>query len=719
MFAELRQKIHQCTAEKTFSHPKKVSRTFFLLVSSGMFGVKDVVEEFFPIPEEISPYYPWILIEQKRGMQSEVEACVKGAFEAKRMEQITLKGFSIFDSVNQIIVIADLCEENICEKIVNGCKSIKDEIEKIIAPNLLVYWTAIFTCRRPQGQGGVAVSDVLNKICGRESLPSFHRIFLIDISNPQGVLISDPKDQNCLIGHLLYFLSTYPLTTESTDQFHDWLVKTEEEGLVSGFSAFSLILPVNQILEAVALFKGAQVMKESLLTEQALTYCSFYLNNFLQKNHLLEIEEVKKNVSEIGGFSLKDPLSHLPDFFTMSPEDYIETMNALDASLPRISNENEETMWKIGEKRFQEWKESLEDHLETMIGQEMGGIKLAKKFLLELEKHLEGLLAHKVELPQYDDPAPCISTIQQLNERGPRREALYGRAFTLAVASSAGVFSFPIALAGRIALMVGLPLLAFGLTAFASHVNRQRLENQIMNLERLLRGKWRILSDTGKRKVAKKLLEDFFKIVKQLQVEVDGALSRITELFRYYQDEYIPVFPEDFAFRKFIIREREELLRYANLSKTNLVRVATDYIERDRPLNLWRRLEPPGASLPNEWEQRMMEMAAIRILPDCGDIVNLRLIFILQEDQEKYERYKTLIIRGVQPFLVLRAGTSSGELNAVLETEPQENHPVVRTLMNNLSGYFQNIRQFGLSPFYRLSVFGFRDGLKIDDVLLR
>lgn len=728
MFTELKHKIHQSTADREFFRPRKVSRTFFFLVSPVMSSVKKWVEEFFPVPEEISTCYPWLLSKQGDSFQNEVEGSVRAAFEAKRMEEITLRGFSILDSVNQVIVIADLCDRDVCAQIVNGCKIIKNAIDRIIDPKTPVYWTAIFTLRSPQGQETVKeegkntlspVSNVLDKICKEEFPHPFHRIFLLDISNPQGTLISDPKDQYCLIGHLLYFLSTYPLITESPDQYNDWLVKTEEEGPASGFSAFSLVLPVNQILEAVALFKGAQVMKESLLTGQTVTHYPFYLNNFLQKNRLLELEEVKRALSEDSDFPLKDPLSHLPDFFTMRPEDYVETVNALDASLPNTAKENEETMGKIGEKRLREWKESLEDHLEAMIGQEPGGLLVAKKFLQELGTHLEKLVSEQVKLPQYNDPAPCISDIHRLNERGPRREAIYGRALTLAVVSEAGVSSLPVALVGKVSLLIGLPLLAFALAAFYSYSNRQKMENQILKLERLLREKWRVLFDTGKRKVAKRLLEDFLKTVKQLQIEVDGALSRVTELVRYFQDEYIPVFPEDYAFRKFIVKEREELLRNESLCKTNVFRAAADYVERDRPLRLWRRLSPSGNSLPNEWEQRIMEMAAVRILPDCGDIVNLHILAMLQKEQEKFERFKTLIIRGIQPFVILRPGMPSGELNAVLDTEPKENQPVVGKLMNGLSGHFHNIRQFGLPSPYRLSVFGFRDGIKVDDILIR
>lgn len=714
--------------DRKFPLPQKTSRTFFFLVSPGMQGVKERFQEFFPVPAELSQLYPWLLMQEEEAFRIEAEESVKQAFAAKRMEEITMRGFSILDSINQVIVIADLCDLDIYYRIAGGCKIIKETIHKIIDPRTPVYWTAIFTLRRPESLETVkdettevqsTDSNIVKQISREPFQSLFHRTFLLDISNPLGTLISDPKDQDCLIGHLLYFLTTYPIIAESSDKYADWLVRTAEEGCVSGFSAFSLVLPADQILETVALSKGAEVMKESLFTGSSIHHYSFYLNNFLQKNFLLELGEVKKTVSEDSDFPLKEPVSHLPDFLTMRPEDYLETMNTLDASLPNIAKDNEVIMEKIGEKRLKEWKESLENHLEAMITQETGGLLLARKFLQELLNHLEKLTSDQVAPPQYNDPGPCISVIRRLVQYGPRKEGIYGRALVLAVVMDVGVSSFTLAPWMKVPLLILLPLSILALAAFVSYYNRQEFENQILKLERLLREKWRILIDTGKRKAAKKLLEEFINIVKQLDKEVEAALNRVTELVHYFQTEYIPSFPEEFAFRKFVVRDRDELLHYKDLCKANVSRVAIDYIERDRPLHLWRRLSSHGASQPNEWEQHIMEMAAIRLLPDCGDIVNLHILSSLQAGQEKFERYKMAIVRGIQPFLTIRPGASPPELNGKLETEPKGSHPVVEKLINALSGYFQNIEQIETRAPYRLSFFGFLEGAKIDDIFLR
>jgi hypothetical protein len=354
-----------------------------------------------------------------------------------------------------------------------------------------------------------------------------------------------------------------------------------------------------------------------------------------------------------------------------------------------------------------------------MITQETGGLLVAKTFLQELLNRLDRLASEQIPTLQYDDPVSCISAIQRLVQQGPRKEGIYGRALVLALASDVGASSFTVGQWMKGSLLIGLPVLILALAIFVSYSNRQELENHIRKLERLLREKWRILVETGKRKVAKKLLEDFVKTVKHFTKEVEAALSRVSEIVNYFQNEYQPSFPEEFAFRKFVVKGREELLQHSHLCKTNLSRVAVDYIEADKPLYLWRRLASPGTSRPNEWEQHIMEMAAIRLLPDCGDIANLHIFSFLPPGQEKFERYKMAILRGVQPFLTLLPGSPSFELNVILDTEPREDQPVVGKLISDLSGHFHNIQQIGIRSPSRLSVFGFLDGAKIDNILLR
>lgn len=726
MFSDLKLKIDQLTKDQRFSFPQKVSRTFFFQVSPGRSDLKDFVKEFLPIPNEISPLYPWFIMEDLHSFSTQVQEKVKLAFEAGNLQEIVFRGFSILDSINQVIVIADLSEKGVFEKLIEGSRVIESELKKIIGAKIPVYWIAILVLRKPPRENfDQEVSEKVTKISNlvkggseKESTLLFQRIFLLDISNSQGTLISKQKDQDALICHLLYFLTIYPLVTDSPDQYSEWLVKTEEEGSVSGFSGFSLVFPINQILESVTLFKSVELMREALLSEYSIHHHSFYLNSFLQKTLLLSLEEVEKTLSEDPDFPLKDPLSHLPDFFSMRPEDYIETMDALDASLPNISKENEEIMNKLGEKRLREWNELLEDHIESIIRQEKGGLLTAEKLLKELKSHLEKLLSQKEDLPLYEDPATRLLILRQLVQFEPKKESIYARFLVLAATLDIGISSLPITLWIKLLYLMGLPIMILFLAAFVSHSNRQKIENQILILEKILRGKWRAFREVAQKKAAKKLIENFLNIVDKLQMEISRASSRLLELLNYFQELYFPDFPEELAFRKCVVKEREEILNYRDLCKADIPQLATNYIERNHPLSSWKRLSLSVGLPPNKWELHIMEMAAIQILPDCGDIINLSILSYLQS-QNNFGRFWNLIIRGIQPFLILRPGASPAELKAFLENGDNMTHPLIRTLEKELLKYFNIVHKFKIRSTYRLSIFGFMDDVKIEEVLIR
>lgn len=739
MFAELRQQVSQLTADRNFPVPRQISRVFFVVVSSSLFPLKPWFQQWFPIrDDEIAQFYPWLLVpEQEDVFRKEAEAAVGRAFSADRANTITLRGISILDSINQVLVVADLCDRDISHKMARTCKIIDNVLQRFIDPRSPVYWTGIFLLRRPPSQvagnekktedAGEKISglpssgkEIIDQILQEAPWSLFHRVFFLDISNPQGTFLSEEKDQRCLAGHLLYFLITYPMSAELPHQFAEWLLRNNaDEGFVSGFSAFSLVVPIDQILETIAIFKGTEVMKESLLTERSPDRHLLYLSDFLQKNSMLQLEEVKKAVSEDSSFPLRDPTDSLPDFSTMRSEDYLETVNAIDGSLPGTAKDHAEAMEKIGERLLINWKESLEDHLETMATHELGGLLMAKKFLQSLQTHIEKILPPKVEPPQYSDPGGCILTLWRLLDRGPRKEAIYGRALTLALVSEVAVASFPLSLLTKVLLLVGLPALSLALAFFVSYSARQEIQNQILTLVRLLREKWKALIEAERLKVAERCLKDLLERVKKLQKEVESALKRVEELVDYFQNRYLPPFPEEFAFWKYVVKEREELLQFQDLCRADISTVAGDYLEKDRPLLLWHRLSPPTTSEPNPLEQSLVEKAAIRVLPDCADILNLHILSFLQTGNRQIDGYKMAMIRGAQPFLNLHPGSRSPELNAALEVESGDDRPFIEQLMRALSAHFHTIQQVSARSPYRLSFFGFLEGAKTDDVLLR
>lgn len=737
MFSDLRQQIHQSTVGRKFPAPDKVSRTFFLLASSSLFHLKDWFQQWFPISnKDLVPFYPWLLMgEDEDALRDDMAGAVAEAFSADRVLNVSAQGISILDNVNQVLLVADLCDDDAYSRVVDGAGILRDEIRQISGTGSPVYWSALFILRRPEasnmnGEEAEAIpaftrilsagEDALHRL-GKD-LPQqlFDRVFLLDVSNPQGMLVDEAEDLHCLAGHLLYFLTTYPLEATSLDEYVEWLHRSRaRDGEVSSLSAFSLVLPIDQILEAVTVFKGAEVMDRALLNDVTLDRFHFYLNRFLQENRLLQLDEVKTTVSEDADFPLQAPLKGLPDFFKSRPVDYLTTVEERDASLPRIAEENGQVIEQIGEQRQRTWKESLEDHLETMIGRESGGLLKAGQFLHTLEEHLRHITPKRVEPAKYGEPWHHLSELQVLLRRGPRKEAIYGRALVLAVISDVIVVAFPLGFLATVLLLVALPALFLGLAVFLAHAARQALENNVLALERLLHEKWDALMETERLKASQKKLEALIATVQQARGDVETAHARVKELVAYFQDEYRPPFPAAFAFWKYVTEERDILLRFAPQCNPDLASVTKSYLEEDHPLLPWRRLAAAGSGQPNPWECHVAEQAALRLLPACGALLNLRVLDLLEAGTPQLKGNKMAMIRGGQPFLNLRPEATHIERYAVLETEPEDQEPVVAELREAFSQYFRHVRRIGPRSPYRLSFFGFLEGAEIDDVLLR
>jgi len=489
-----------------------------------------------------------------------------------------------------------------------------------------------------------------------------------------------------------------------------------------GFEAGKPVIsccPPGVLGEAVSIFKGAEVMERALLDDASLDRFRFYLNRFFQENHLVNLDEVQTVVSTDPDFPLHVPLEGLLDFSASRSADYLATMKALDASLPSRAEENGQVIEQIGAQRLRTWKASVEDHLETMIGQEFGGLLMAGQFLHALEKHLREITPKHVEAAKFREPTHYLSALQTLLQHGPRKEAIFGRALVLAVVSDVIVAALPLGFLLTMVLLITLPALCLGLALFLAHATRQELENDILALEDAIHKKWEALMETKRLKVSQRNLEALHATVQQTLGDVEAACERVKELVAFFEGEYRPPFPAAFAFWKYVTEERDVLLEFAPRCNPDLVSVTKAYLEEDHPLLPWRRLAAPGSGAPNAWEHHVAEQAALRLLPACTTLLNLRVLDLLETGTPQLKGYKMAMIRGGQPFLNLRPEATHIERYAVLEAESEDHEPVVAELREAFSRYFHHVRRIGPRSSYRLSFFGFLEGATIDDILLR
>lgn len=733
MLTELQARIRGRTDSRKFPTPQRIVRTIVLLASPSLFYLRDWFQQWFPIRDpEVARLYPWLLYDGSEGFAAEVGQVIGEAFDMDRANALILRhGLEVRTSVNQVLVVADLSEPGTKEAVDRSCEVLQDAVAKLSGPQSPVYWVGAFAIRRLVQTAGDGKQGVDTIISGGEAQGEemavwlggsrFNRVFLIDVSNPQAAFLAAARDQYCVAGHLLYHLTVAPTLAGGAEEHVQWLTRhSPTEGDVAGFSAFSLVLPVDQIVETVTVARGAEVMRVALLEEKDPERFRFYFDNFREKNGLLNLEALRDRLGSDPDFTLDDPLRELPVQGSLPDDSYLATTEAIDAALPQRAKENGKLMKLAGAKLAACWLQSLEEHVEAILTQESGALPAAQKFLAELEKHVEGLVPVAAAGVQYGDSSQLIARLKQHLKQGPRTEAIYGRVVAGAALTDLAVFELPLGM-NKALLLAALPvgwLAGGGLVHLGA---RERLRRLIVKLDGNIRDKWERLMRAEAEKVAAELLKELLVKLRALRKEVDAARVRVEELVAWFKENFAPAFPDEYAGWKYVLRERDELLAYEPMCRADVNQVARDYLDKDRPLFPWRRLAAPKTPEPNGWEWHMVELAAIRLLPHCDAIVELHILDYLQAEavRQKFDRFKMAMLNAAQPFLNVRPEAPEPERNAVLEAESLQERPIVGELMDGLAVHYRSLAVVPQVSRYRISFFGLLDRAGVREIRFR
>lgn len=690
---------------------KSAARTLIFIASPSLVHLEDWFRYWFPVRDpDVSFLYPWIRWEEDEAvLQDKATRAIAGAYDGNRIQRIAEKTISVIESLDQVLMIVDMDDPEAFKRVSIGRKVLMEAFDKV-APGITIMWIGIFLQRQNVGQLPPASH-------GSPPFGQFDKIFYLDSANMKHFSLEE-RDQGCLAGHLLYFLSTYPFKVPNPSQYREWLTRGDAGGGdVTGFSALSLVLPMDAVIETVAVVKGAEILRESLLKEKLPDRHKSYLENFLQKNFMVIYDEVRRAVSIDPAERLRDPVGTLPDFDSMRPEEYLEAMDLVDASLPGAALENGVVMERIVLRRLQECKESLVVHLETMVTDEPGGLPMAQKFLDELRERVASMIPKDIPPPIYGDPSIHMNALRNYLAKSPRREALYGRGAAMAAVSGTAAAFLPVAGVEKAILASVLPVMSFGIVGFASHASREQLRRHINHLHSVLRGKWNVLDEHEKAKAAKVFLEKFLQVLDEAKAEIVDSAVRVEEIARYFSETYSAPFPEELALWRYVVRDRMELLAFQQFCLMDVIRTASDYLKQDHPLFLWRRLSPKGSPSFNPWEIEIVEKAAIRALPGCNGILKKSILQCIDLSGEKFRGYM-LSVRSVAPvFLLLKPGSKDLGDWAVLESVGEDSNPVIGKVVEALKEQFPRAERLQASDRYRVTFFGFQEGISPRDLL--
>lgn len=721
----LRRAIFEETRALKTPKTDVLARTFYIVLSPSMGHLQDWYHKWFPDPDEaIRHIHPWYITasgDDDTELKKKLKSMFLGAFSADITNKLINKGYRLLNTATQIILIGDLTEDGFVqyqESVHAIFRAIVNEYGNHEAP---VYFTGVFLCRRIiKGDDG----SYETKSCGcisdqLKSKDQLDRLFLIDIANASGVVVSEEQDMHFLVGQLLYNLSKKPLEFSEAKNyaaFGEWLHRVRPcDNKCSGFSGISILNPVDQMLETLLIAKGGEVLQSAFLGEFDDSKVDFYTKSLINNTHLNSLEVFSKMLKENKTAPLIDPFRNIESVKSAlqmdEPDVFATYIDSLDAHLAGDAAENRRIMDSLAQLLLDKFRYELFEHVNAAIANETGGLLIAEKSLAQLE----GIIAAMIPEKKPDQPFPDISNLilklVEICKKGPRKLSVIVRGALLCLMTGAGMLSSKV--------MFDLPFVVFPLTAVLAaasitiywYGSKSQVERRVSDIWQNLITKWNILMGKEYSETFANFLPQYISMIDALSENVETSKKRLQEVVDIFMSQYVAALPVHSAFWLYAVNSREDLMRNLPLVQANIREAAAAYLKEERPLALWNRTAPPNSSELNEWEWTLGETIGLRLIPSAKRIVDLSVSQLLNDSPVQTKAFLELLKGSAQPFLMVKPGTPACHSQATVEMPDEASDELYKKIELAVSGAFQGMdRKRSMSP-YRISLFSFAENI--------
>ncbi|MBN1663577.1 MAG: hypothetical protein JW943_08255 [Deltaproteobacteria bacterium] len=727
----LRRAIFDETAALKSPRSEVLARTFYLVLSPSMGHLQDWFHEWFPdCDEAIRCVHPWYIADKGSGrdkIKEHLKSMFLAAFGVDTANRLLNRGYRISNTATQVILVGDLTEEGVDSYMESVCSTFKEIIAEFGNHESPIFFTGLLLCRNLVKD---AAENICTKTCGNidDKLKlikdKFDRLFLIDISNTKGVIVSNETDMHFLVGQLLYILSKKPLEFTAALRpaaFGEWLRRVRpRDNRCSGFSGISILNPIDQMLETLLIAKGGEILNGAFFGGIDEDKVDFYVKSLINKTHLNSQDVFSKMLKENKDAPLIDPLKNLEaagaSWEMNRPDEFTSYIDYLDARLPGAAEENGKIMTGLGQLLLDNFRYELRDHLNGAISNETGGLLIAEKLLAKLKELITGMIPKEAPDQPFPDISNLINKLAALCAKGPRKEAVLVRGAMLCLAIFAGIFGSQ--------AMFDFPFFVFPLFALLAAVgvatywfsSKKQVDSLVSDIWQNLFEKWNILMGKEYSAIFTALLPQYISIIDELAARVQESQKRLHKVVAFFSDKYVAALPEHSAFWRYAVNNREDFMKYLPQLQTNMPDIAAAYLKEDRPLELWNRTAPLDAAELNEWEWSLGERMGLRLLPMAKNIIDLSVSQLLNDSDDQTKAFLELLKSAAQPFLSLKPSAEHCIPQAVVEMPEEGSDGIYQQIENAIRGSFQSMeRKSSMSP-YRISLFSFADSVGIDSL---
>jgi len=168
----------------------------------------------------------------------------------------------------------------------------------------------------------------------------------------------------------------------------------------------------------------------------------------------------------------------------------------------------------------------------------------------------------------------------------------------------------------------------------------------------------------------------------------------------------------------YVLNRREDIVKYQKLIDVNLGDLTREYLVSRQPLELWQRLSPKGTSEWNEWEWKLIESAALHLLPHGTQVLELSVCQLLRENELQLDNILELIIRSAEPFLVLKPDEPKGSYAPTVEIQSEGCSDIRSRITKAIENNFRTVQIQDAKSIYRISFYCFSEGVNLESVLV-
>ena len=690
MLDRLRQQVASETRPHKLLRRKRVSRTICVPLSADLYKLRSSWDELVPDSNLLTKVKPWLdPVDDIAAFSKLATEAVDEAFLNVLAQELARDGISL-RPINLVVVLGDLNEANLPTILAERCRVLEEIIRRVTVAQSPFFWVGIFLADsnavqgQPQGWGS---------LFGQR----FIRTLLLDERNSSGRTLN-ALDREHLILHALHFLDRVPDSHEHEQLFAEWLQQSSSsEGFVSAIGGCRVFFPVDQVMELGAVQCSAQLLHDALLSTPEQQHYAFYKNHLLQELSLVNLPDLA-SLLRVG---IPNPLTTVTEGTGVSGQLLLDALSRIDSSLPVLVGLHEAALARAMPDRLASWRQSVEDHLDSIISSEIGGFVVARRFIDEVAAHARSMLGVAPQ-SSLSDTGESFREAQQALTQLPEDMALAARGLLGSLATAAVANTSSASQLARFGLMLGMPVTILGFAALLRHSRNTQWERSLSKLRGSIDHKWEALIEGIVNRVSQTLLENFAEHLDRIREELDQAVQRTRDVVAWLRNEYTPSLFQPSAVLWPLLQTRVELLEFAKTCRPETIAPLSELVGPGSML--WRRLDTPGTSPPNAFEWDLIEDAALRSLPNCRHLGDTKLLAVLEQDGVLCAQTRQQLLLCAEPYLALRAGSGEPDSSALLEAEPLDGDTVLPSIQEELNSHFRRVACLPRSSPYSLAL---------------